>query len=146
MVCRENITTPKKSKLKILYRNFYLSKKEVFRKLPVQKKGRMGPGQVPGQKFHSYTYVCTLQMDPGRTRRIRWCCAPTCWCTSSSWSWRGTGSTRTSSRASSTTWPPYTRTTTCTTSCPSSSHSCQSTPHPWCPPSTRKAAWSKSIP
>ena len=35
---------PKKSKLKILYRNLCLSRKEVFWKLSVQKTGRTGPG------------------------------------------------------------------------------------------------------
>ena len=40
---------PKMSKLKILYRNACLSKKEVLRKLPVQKKGRTCPGYVEGQ-------------------------------------------------------------------------------------------------
>ena len=38
------VITPKKPKLKILHRNFCLSNKEVFRKLPVQKTGRTGPG------------------------------------------------------------------------------------------------------
>ena len=38
------VDTLKKSKLKILHRNFCVSKKQVFRKLPVQKTGRMGPG------------------------------------------------------------------------------------------------------
>ena len=37
------VITPKKSKLKILHRNFCLPK-EVFWKLPVQRKGRTGPG------------------------------------------------------------------------------------------------------
>ena len=41
-----NITrfTPQKSKLNSLHRNFCLSKQEVFRKLPVQKTSRTGPG------------------------------------------------------------------------------------------------------
>ena len=42
------VITPQKSKLKNHHRNFCLSKKEVFRKLPVQKTGRTGPGYVPG--------------------------------------------------------------------------------------------------
>ena len=37
------VITPKMSKLKILYWKFCLSKKEVFRKLPVQKTCRTGP-------------------------------------------------------------------------------------------------------
>ena len=36
--------TAKKSKLKILHRNFCLSKKEDFMKQPVQKTGRRVPG------------------------------------------------------------------------------------------------------
>ena len=35
---------PQKSKLKNLHRDFCLSKQEVFRKVPVQKTGRTGPG------------------------------------------------------------------------------------------------------
>ena len=38
------VITPQKSKLKNHHRNFCLSKQEVFRKLPVQKTGRTGPG------------------------------------------------------------------------------------------------------
>ena len=38
------VITPKKTKLKNHYRNFCLSKQEVFRKPPVQKTGRTGPG------------------------------------------------------------------------------------------------------
>ena len=38
------VITPQKSKLKNLDRNFCLSKQVVFRKLPVQKTGRTGPG------------------------------------------------------------------------------------------------------
>ena len=38
------VITPRKAKLKMLYRNLCPSKKEVFRKLPVQKTGRTGPG------------------------------------------------------------------------------------------------------
>ena len=38
------VITPQKSKLKNHHRNFCLSKYEVFRKLPVQKTGRMGSG------------------------------------------------------------------------------------------------------
>ena len=34
-------------KLKILHRNFSLSKREVFRQVPVQRTGRTGPDQVP---------------------------------------------------------------------------------------------------
>ena len=37
------VITPQKSKLKNHHRNFCLSKQEVFRKLPVQKTGRMDP-------------------------------------------------------------------------------------------------------
>ena len=40
------VITLKKSKLKIPYRNSCLSKKEVFRKLPVLKTGRTDPGQM----------------------------------------------------------------------------------------------------
>ena len=35
---------PQNSKLKILYRNFCLSKREVIRKVPVQKTGKTGLG------------------------------------------------------------------------------------------------------
>ena len=38
------VITPLKSKLKNHHRKFCLSKQEVFRKLPVQKTGRTGPG------------------------------------------------------------------------------------------------------
>ena len=38
------LLSKKKSTLKILHRHFYLSKVEVFRKLPVQKRGWTGPG------------------------------------------------------------------------------------------------------
>ena len=38
------VITTQKSKMKILHRNFCLSEKEVFRKLPVQKTGKKGPG------------------------------------------------------------------------------------------------------
>ena len=38
---------PQKSKLKIFTEFFCLSKKEVFRKLPVQNTGRTGPSLVP---------------------------------------------------------------------------------------------------
>ena len=38
------VITTQKSKFKILYWNFCLSKPEFFRKLPVQKTGRTGPG------------------------------------------------------------------------------------------------------
>ena len=38
------VIAPQKSKLKNLLRIFCLSKQEVFRKLPVQKTGRTGPG------------------------------------------------------------------------------------------------------
>ena len=41
------VITPQKSKLKNHHRNFCLSNQEVFRKLPVQKTGRAGPGLVP---------------------------------------------------------------------------------------------------
>ena len=41
------VITPKKSKLKILHRRFCLSKKEVFRKLPLQKTGWTVPGLAP---------------------------------------------------------------------------------------------------
>ena len=43
---RNLVITPQKSKLKNHHRNFCLSKQEVFRKLPVQKTGGTGPGQV----------------------------------------------------------------------------------------------------
>ena len=36
--------TPEKSRLRNFHRNFCLSKQVVFRKLPVQKTGRTGPG------------------------------------------------------------------------------------------------------
>ena len=39
------------SKLKILYRNFCLSKMDVFRKQLVQKTGRTGPGYIPVNLF-----------------------------------------------------------------------------------------------
>ena len=43
--------TPQKSKLKNFQGNFYLSKKEVCSKLPVQKTtGRTGSGLVPDWK------------------------------------------------------------------------------------------------
>ena len=38
------VIAPQKSKLKNLLRNFCLSKQTFFRKLPVQKTGRTGPG------------------------------------------------------------------------------------------------------
>ena len=38
------VITPQKSKLKNHHRNFCLSIQQVFRKLPVQKTGRTGPG------------------------------------------------------------------------------------------------------
>ena len=38
------VITPKKSKLKNHHRKFCLSKQEVFRELPVQKRGRGGGG------------------------------------------------------------------------------------------------------
>ena len=44
----------KKSKLKNHHRNFCLSKQEVFRKLPVQKTGRKGPGLGPGFNSNSH--------------------------------------------------------------------------------------------
>ena len=44
VICVFYSITPKKSKLKNFHRNFCLSKKDVFRKRPVQKTGRMGPG------------------------------------------------------------------------------------------------------
>ena len=56
------VVTLKKSKLKILlvYRNLCLSKKEVFRKLPVQKTGLMGPGKVPGPSSSSSLLLILL--------------------------------------------------------------------------------------
>ena len=44
------VINPKRSKLKILYRNFCLSKKQIYRKLHVQMTGRMGSGLVPGRE------------------------------------------------------------------------------------------------
>ena len=44
LVRKHLLITPKKSKLKIFHRNVCLSKKVLFRKLPVQKTGRTGPG------------------------------------------------------------------------------------------------------
>ena len=55
------VITPKtkKSKLKILQRNFCLFKNEVFRKLLVQKTGRTGPSLVPEQS-HTLHHTHTL--------------------------------------------------------------------------------------
>ena len=63
MLGRYLVITPQKSKLGNHHRNFCLSKQEIFRKLPVQKIGRTGPGLIPDNTTRTYNIVFATFSD-----------------------------------------------------------------------------------